>query len=367
MKKFCIAPWNHILISRKVKPCCVFEGGIVYPANVSNIFEFYSESYKKLKESNNMLDPGCIQCFNKEKLGFYSRRKKYDDLFGDIYFNDIYFLDIRFSNICNLKCRMCESGASTRWVEDEKYLIENNMRIRNPIAPYKTPSNIVNKLIDHCNNYKNDRMFIEIKGGEPFISKEFLSFLKETNDSFKQKTEIQIYTNGLILKNEYLDELQKFKKLTIYLSVESSINDLYKYIRGGSKYSINDVTNNIKKLQLMNINIKINITILIYNIFYLNDLLEWLHDLGFKKGDYFFSNFVFKPFYLDPGILADEHKQILYDMYKDNDELYNVIKYLKSKNYNKERMNEFKKFTELLDIKRGETECSARYLGFILQ
>ena len=66
--------------------------------------------------------PGCVACKKMEDSNIVSRRQ-YTKKPGKG--NQIVYLDISFGNTCNLKCMMCESRNSTKWIADEKYLIEN--------------------------------------------------------------------------------------------------------------------------------------------------------------------------------------------------------------------------------------------------
>jgi len=356
MNRFCQAPWKQILIGRKLKPCCVYEGGVDFPPDVDNIFDFYEEHLARdLKNANVMNSSGCAQCIKKEKVGLKSRRNYYEkNVTAD--FDDITYIDLRFSNICNMKCRFCESAASSMWKDDEYFLIDNDFkRHQLPVAPYVTPDNIINQLINHCNNSSAATLFLDIKGGEPFISNEFLNFLKLLSPVAKQKIEITVTTNCVSVSKKYLDELVQFKKVIIGVSVETADDALYRYIRGGNKFGISELENKIKLIQSYNFEIRPSSVVSIYNVFVLPELLEWMLQVSILPNWFAFSNFVYTPSYLDPGILPNAIKDDLCKRFAGQKELVPVVTYLKNNSYDAEQMALFEKFNNLLDKNRNET------------
>ena len=93
-----------------------------------------------------------------------------------------------------------------------------------------------------------------------------------------------------------------------------------------------------------------------YNIFNLYELKNKI-DAHLPPGvtdAQVFNNISHKPYWLAPGILPDETKQELIDMYKQEPCFENFIKYLNKTEHNPEMMKKFKDFTKYLDEKRGE-------------
>ena len=136
-KVFCMAPWVHIHTSPigDVGPCCISKGRFSNSLenNLTGIVN--AEGMKMLRQDmlNGVENPACTTCYNHEKQGIKSFRGWMNDRYGEyLYYSlantrkdgtldnfKMRYFDVRFNNICNFKCRTCNSSFSSQWEQED--------------------------------------------------------------------------------------------------------------------------------------------------------------------------------------------------------------------------------------------------------
>lgn len=357
-EKFCLSPYHHMNINNKghIKPCCIFWDA-KQPESGENIFEWYQNAYKDVKEKG-LEHKGCHVCKKQEQMGVPSRRQWRGSL-GDGKQGQITYLDMSFGNTCNLKCRMCESRNSTKWIKDEQELVKQGFDIeRDIIKKYEMPDDRLDQIVNYLNTTDVEEFALEIKGGEPFVTDQFLNFIDRLEDSFKRKTQLIIFSNGTGVSDYYIEKLKSFKEIKCNLSVEA-VGPLYNYIRGGEKHNdINAIEFMIKmQNRLDNFKPGVSVTVTMYNIFDLPDLLNAIKKyLGPGTRDFSkaFSSVSYNPTYLDPANLPQSAKDKLIKKYSKMPSFSNVVKYLEERPRDARKWEKFKEFTQKLDNIRKE-------------
>ena len=261
-----------------------------------------------------------------------------------------------FGNYCNLKCRMCESRNSTKWISDEKFLVDNGFDIERPIFKlYEMPKERLEQIINYLNNTKEKKFVLEIKGGEPFVTDQFREFVKRLDDKFKNKCKLVVFTNGSGINDEYIDALEEFQELKVHLSIEGT-GKLYEYIRGGNIVTFEEAWDTMKnfKKRVPHLQLSASVTVTMYNIFQLLPVREKLATVNSVIDPKVFSSFSFNPSFLNPGILPEKYKKRINLMYQDVQGFEHMLKTLNSFEHSPRLMKKFKEFTELLDEKRKE-------------
>jgi MoaA/NifB/PqqE/SkfB family radical SAM enzyme len=362
MEKFCKSPWYHININNAgvLRPCCLFWPRRPTQKNFitddMNIFEQYQNLYDDVKEQG-INHPGCGKCKKDEELGIKSRRINQEQKNSPPE-GWINFIDIAFGNTCNLKCRMCRSVNSTKWIADEQYLQQNGFPLQHQIhSKFELSQKQVNDIINYCNSYPGEDFYLEVKGGEPFVTDAFLNFINGLSEGFKKKCTMRVFSNGTDISDEYIKKLSTFKKINYTLSLEAT-GELYNYIRGGDKLTLDDAVGTARKLShLPNIGYTTSITTPLYSIFNQLEIAEYCASVGYVLQVDAYMNFVNAPAYLDPAILPQKYKDQLIEKYSKYDFLANVVKYLQQpQKYHDEKalLREFFTFTDLLDARRKE-------------
>lgn len=355
----CKAPfYSAVLMSDGVvAPCCSYDAPRLN-SNLKKPIEqvFHGNEFDTLRQQ--MLDhewpAGCHKCKNRESKGIKSRR---DTMNSKPFFDNklidtpqIKYLDVNYSNLCNLKCRMCDSSLSSKWIEDEKKLREKiDFRSSTPCQ--------------HHNNV-NDQIYnniceVHFKGGEPTLDPQFKRFFENISQERLKNLSIIITTNGTHVDKDIWQKIFQCRSVVVEISLESGRDDLYRYIRGG-QYGLNNLTENVKTLlklsnKLYKHRFYFNITCSMYNIFDYNNINEWYNniktfDVNNKISPLEFGIFLVHPRYLSIDILPKDYRENLYNtLYAENSKVQKLFKGQQTP-----YLQEFVDFTRELDAIRGE-------------
>jgi len=298
--------------------------GIVSPRMREN------DSWMKWKDTHKAITT-CLENFDQKKL---MRPISYD---------------LRYSNTCTLKCRMCNSSSSSSINAEYKKL--------NQIWPEKFWV-IDNLRINHDIEFHNDVQKIYLAGGEPLVEPLNLELLNQAAN-YNDELVILINTSLNIVNAKFFEVLQKFKFLTLVVSIDGT-NKVNDYIRHGSNFE--DVKKNLQKFSK---NDKMFSTcVSIYNIFNLGSLIKFIqneypehahnHSINIVNDieELFIENI---PYKLRPAII-NELNQVLHEA----DDLpsigiKNCITILEKNNFDEKRFRNFVKYTKILDKARQES------------
>jgi len=372
----CKVPWMTITLAANggIKPCCVYEGGDWSIHNGDTLDSAWQDmDTLRQKFINGERPKECRQCWKREASLGHSRRTWYDDKIeewpNEYKLNppmQLRHMDLNFGNTCNLKCRMCGSWGSTAWFKEEEKLIaidRDFQRSRGPRRPTIIPASYWEDKKDMFQYLER----IDFKGGEPMMQDgmyDFLEYLVEWG--YAPKITIAYTTNGTKTPERLKDLWPKFKRVKLIISVEGT-GKLYEYIRGGDVQSLESLKENIHWFdQFENLRGSFNSAIQIYNIFDLNNLLEWFRDTvnaskkWHRDPDTFkFDCLVSSPPYLNINIMPDELKQKAIEIIdeKNYKSLQTIRTALTRSSYNNKQWDLFVRFTNELDKMRGGIQC----------
>ena len=369
----CKVPWVSITLAGNgnIKPCCVYKGGSLSIHKGDTIDSAWNDlNDLRAKFIAGEKPAECVQCWKREETLGQSRRTWYDDKIQN--WPETYELnpdmrlrhmDLNFGNTCNLKCRMCGTWGSTAWYKEESKLskIEKNRfrRARDYAPPTIIPASY---WADKKEMFKYLER-IDFKGGEPMMQDgmyDFLEYLVEWG--YSKNIMIAYTTNGTKTPERLKTLWPKFKKVKLTISIEGT-GKLYEYIRGGEIQTQEQLLENIHWFdQFDNISGSFNSAIQIYNIFDLNNILEFMRDTvnasdkWHNDPDTFkFDCMVTEPKYLDITIMPNVLKQKAIDIIDEkNYKSLNVIKNsLLNSNYNDSEWKNFIDYTKILDNMRN--------------
>ena len=98
---------------------------------------------------------------------------------------------------------------------------------------------------------------VRLTGGEPFVRKDFVSFLESL--SFNEKLqEINITTNGALISN-HINTLEELKINTVNLSIDSLQKEKFDKIT--RRTAFNDTYNSFEKLGKSKLKLKLNVVV----------------------------------------------------------------------------------------------------------
>ena len=297
---FCALPWINLStdVNGSLRPCCKFaqpskENEFQLPNMKEGRLDvlWNDARYQKLRQAflDGLQPKECKSCWDEEQAGMasfrvqFARDKKID--LTNLEFNTITnygpkALDFKLNNVCNLKCRICGTQASSTYLKE--YQERLNIKIED--SSYWLSNKILGtENEDVIKEWANDLIHLEITGGEPMASPENIKVLELLIGAGRSShITILLNTNGTLYNKKFIDCLVKFKEVTICLSIDD-LHGRFEYERYPAEWKV--VQENLQKfiaLRTNNKNIFLTLcpTVSSYNVFYLNEYLEWSEPLG---------------------------------------------------------------------------------------
>ena len=251
---------------------------------------FYHLRMEKLRKnlSNGVRDAACEVCWRMEDDGITSHRQH--SLSGHetpVYDPSLEIIDITTSNICNLKCRMCNPGASNLLMEDHNFFKQNNLLDEfYAVAGERWGSSyakVTQKSIqwDWLFNNMDKITILKASGGEPFLDKHILELLKKCVDKgIAKDISLMFHTNGTQFNKQIMQLLKHFHNHHT-LSVDGT-GSTYEYIRYPAKFS--DINKNLNYyISYMNDSrseVDFNFVVSSMNLFNIADFISWVNKIN---------------------------------------------------------------------------------------
>lgn len=233
-KNFCSVPWTtfELYTNGDIKTCS-YGKTILGNINEKSIEEILKDD-KILQIKKDMLNDvsnnNCVKCQNRnieeEKFeylkGHYNHLVKNEDIdYTDIENFDMRFIDLHWSNICNLRCVMCNPKQSS--------LIAKDLDVVVPKIHDNNIQSVINMVVKNQNKLKE----IYLSGGEPFFIPHNLNLLDLLDN---KNVPLRINTNMNWGQNNKLYKLLKtFANVQLTVSADA-LGDKFEYIRNGGSW-----------------------------------------------------------------------------------------------------------------------------------
>ena len=382
-ENFCIAPFVQLTThpTSSFSPC-PYLGGTVWGGEYSTIFsQWRSSDLESLRDDfiNNNQSPICERCWNEERNGKESLRKRLfnpethisdfetyntdefknsivDKVNSKSYLKTPEVLTIKNGNVCNAKCRTCHPNDSSRWIKDSKELevITNKQYYRTDVKEKNWSDTQIVDLILTCSHIKR----LELFGGEPTYNKKVIYLLEEiTKRGYSKNIVLYINTNGSVDITKKIPFLYEFKEVEVGVSIDA-VGKQFNYIRHGIDYD--NVKQNVIRMKKyferngMKYSIDCICTVQIQNIFYLPEIKEEI--LSYLPSSPFW-NLLINPSYLYIRNIPDKFKQPIVDKLSSDSEYTDLIQILKQPS-NSSDWESFIEVTKGLDLIRNEEFAS---------
>lgn len=384
--------------------------GTAYNAGKDDLNESRNAELMKvmrLNMLNGIWSEECGRCRQEEENGLVSRRsyeleqwdyrieKAREDTGSDgsidIEKTPVRYYDLRFGNFCNLKCRMCGPTDSDSWYSDWIKLTGTNKY--NDTSGIVTINEVDGKLVTGEYDWPNYEPFwqalennatniehVYFAGGEPMLIERHYDFLERCVDQDVSKNIIIEYnTNMSTIPSRVVNLWKKFKQVRIGASVDG-MEKILEYQRHPAKWE--KILKNLRLVDDLPDNIIswLAFTVTAYNVNHMIDFMKWkLVDSGFKKINssnrrpIITYHVAHHPRHLNIRVLPKSYKKEITDDFNNfvewtNEQNFNfyikkqareiangVISYMNSEDYHEEHWEEFKIYTEKLDLIRGES------------
>jgi MoaA/NifB/PqqE/SkfB family radical SAM enzyme len=318
---FCALPWTHLhrTPDGTQLPCCI--ASLKYKNAIPKelcVEDAINSDFMKQLRLDMLLERRagmCKVCYKTEQSG-RSFRQESNLLFGKhivdaventsadgtLHNFKMRYFDIRFNNVCNFKCRTCNSGYSSLWeAEDLKQGIIGE-RVSNGYDP-----GLLEEVITHIPYM--DRAYFA--GGEPLVSDEHYFILNKMIELGRTDIKLIYNSNASILKYKSHNLLKLWNKFSEPVEFFASIDhygDRAEYIRHGTKWDA--VEKNLAALKKSNaVKCSYTSTVSMLNYSTFAEFIEYMinQDL-LPEGDWQ-MNPVWTPQYLSPQGLPTQVKK----------------------------------------------------------
>lgn len=332
-----------------IAPCCQAQG------NTQDVdtFDFNSNEYlTRLRGEflQGQKPDACQRCWDAEDLGIKSRRQSAIEFFN-IDPNDtvvLQGLDFNATWACNSACIMCGPQASSLWATELGNVSVEKTKFRS--------NRIIDKL--ELSNLKK----AHFNGGEPLLTNDHLQVLSNVPP---QDLFVSYNTNGTIYPSDQTIEVWKQLKLVkLFFSIDA-VGKAFEYIRWPAKW--NEVEDNLLRMKAhlpSNVMFGFNITVGMYNLFDLVDLIDWINCnlITNREGDRSDVNIQIA-YNFDPAALTSDVREKVLSSIKDCDQLSSVYNYLLTTKY--KNINWIEKLEEIDRRRSTDWKSSLKISEFV--
>ena len=347
-----------------ISVCCIMqdhakkEDGTDYNlANGDTITDVMNSKW--LKDKQEAFNKGkqieaCNNCWKEEEAGITSKRERENIYWQHTPHDKLVALDLKLGNICNSKCRICSSFASSQWAAEELKMNPNNEGARKFNKQGMWPKSNENFWED-IDNHLNGIEKLEFFGGEPLMIERHYEILERCVElGVAKNIRLAYNTNASIFPEDRIELWEKFKKVEIFISIDD-INERFEYIRFPGNFS--EVITNLGKFSKLDkeiFDIGIFQTISIFNIMHMDSLTSFI--TRHFDDVHIHYNMVFTPSHISPKVLPKRVKEKVTIAYGDNpsEHVVRTLSFMNGEHYAKEEFINFITQTKNIDKFRKE-------------
>jgi MoaA/NifB/PqqE/SkfB family radical SAM enzyme len=319
---FCVHLWQHMRLDAggQARVCCAYRGdsitqdGVPVSTDRQSLMEIWNaDTMRELRRdmAADRRNAGCKECYTVEARGgvsirvgdnhaweqdwFDEQRPTIDAMIAQAVDNEFRLptlpemIEIEVGNLCNLKCRMCNSYSSSRIARDP---VQRNWDALQSIR-YDDPEIAINpgkirragpiaRLVDELAGDAGGQVkVLYFLGGEPFLIREIPELLERLVVAGRARhINLLFVSNGSIMP-EWLSMATQFRRVDLAISVDGYA-DHYDYIRYPGRWS--KLAQNFQMFRkIPNLYTKVTTTIQVNNALNLTQLFRYLDsvEIGF--------------------------------------------------------------------------------------
>jgi len=323
---FCILPWinQEARTNGEIGVCCVMQETVpdMNLADGATLKDAWDSKWlADLKEDflAGEKPSACYNCWNEEKAGIDSKRlrelRKFPHHLEDLDHLKPKSMDLKLGNICNTKCRICTGFASSQWVPEEIERDGETNQFAQLMGRLGRWPELNEQFWDDLESQIEEVESLEFFGGEPFLIKRHFEILQTLADKGRAKDiSLSYNTNGSIFPEQHIDLLSQFKDVQVFFSIDG-VGERFNYIRHPGKFE--DVMENYYKFRSVpKIRTNIFYTVSLFNIMYMDELLEYQKENDIETEIHF--NMVYVPHHISPKALPETAKKAITEKFKDH-------------------------------------------------
>ena len=335
---FCLLPWTylHIRADGSLFPCCPWSGPPLGNARSSSIADLVNSPGMKALRSDLMNGrpvAGCQRCYEDERsvfrsvrqsgsieLGRHRDRERLTASDGTLPRLPVPYLMLRFSNLCNLRCRMCNPFQSSAWAADAQAL---GWPVKS--EPIQKPYDDWDGLWRQLQPMLEEGIeIIHFVGGEPLIVEEHYRILDFLIARKLTDVRLRYNTNFSVLRFQGRDVTElwsRFRNVDVVASLDGS-GRRGEYMRKGLSW--NTVVANREEMlrRCPDVTFSIHPTLSIFNALHLPDFhREWV-EKGYIDCNKFSFDMLVDPAIYRMQVLPAALKQRVLESYQRHQESF---------------------------------------------
>lgn len=366
----CVLPFINIeaRTDGTMSVCCIMqdhakkEDGSDYNlANGDTITDVMNSQW--LKDKQEAFNKGkqikaCNNCWKEEEAGITSKRERENIYWQHTPHDKLVALDLKLGNICNSKCRICSSFASSQWAAEEARMDPLNKEKYTTFNKLGQWPQTNDKFWLDVDSYLDTVKKLEFYGGEPLlIAKHFEILEKCIEKDVAKFITLSYNTNGSIYPTKHVELWKHFKHVELFFSLDDTY-ERFNYIRHPGNFT--EVIENLIKFKNLsldknngNYTLGIFQTISVFNILDLDELTKYAHD---HLGIPIHYNMVFTPNHISPKVLPKAVKQFISNKYKYHPEyIQRILNFMNGEDYKSRYWRRFIQITKFSDKYRKES------------
>jgi len=362
---FCILPWinQEARTNGEIGVCCVMQETVpdMNLADGNTLKDAWDSKWLADLKTDFLAGEkpkACFNCWNEEDAGMESKRLRELTKFSSHIDNVDNItkpksMDLKLGSICNTKCRICTSFASSQWVPEEIERDGDTNQFAHIMGRLGRWPELNEKFWEDIENQIEEVESLEFFGGEPFLIKRHFDILQTLVDKGRAKDiSISYNTNGSIYPAHAIDLWKEFKEVQVFFSVDG-VGERFNYIRHPQQFD--EVMENFWKFKQHNW-LKVNLfyTVGLFNVMYMDDMLNYHRDNNMDCDIHF--NTVYEPKHVSAKALPKNAKDAITEKFKGHNDprIQNMLNYMNQEDY-EGYMDEFVRQTNFSDKYRGES------------
>jgi MoaA/NifB/PqqE/SkfB family radical SAM enzyme len=362
---FCILPWinQEARTNGEIGVCCVMQETVpdMNLADGNTLKDAWDSKWLADLKTDFLAGEkpkACFNCWNEEDAGMESKRLRELTKFSSHIDNVDNItkpksMDLKLGSICNTKCRICTSFASSQWVPEEIERDGDTNQFAHIMGRLGRWPELNEKFWEDIENQIEEVESLEFFGGEPFLIKRHFDILQTLVDKGRAKDiSISYNTNGSIYPAHAIDLWKEFKEVQVFFSVDG-VGERFNYIRHPQQFD--EVMENFWKFKQHDW-LKVNLfyTVGLFNVMYMDDMLNYHRDNNMDCDIHF--NTVYEPKHVSAKALPKNAKDAITEKFKGHNDprIQNMLNYMNQEDY-EGYMDEFVRQTNFSDKYRGES------------